>query len=568
MKFLLLLVLALNVGALQATAQNVTFRWVYRNPSSILDPAAIDYGKGSKNGTVNSFTSALDKTYQPRLRYNHMATLAHMPNGSIIAQWQAATKWFEGVADQAIYYAISNDHGLTWGPTQLMPGTQDNLPAWGPVLYSANGTMHLWFSRSHQPCQWLSESGVCWAPGGSLMYQTSADNGTTWTNATALDPWSAEGGIAKLACNGLSFNAAGEWLLPYWRELGGGQQCQKVPKLHGVAGVLITGDQGKTWKKAEVPKDNSTWMIENAIAAYTAGVNGMRMQLQIFRTRTGSSMQSWSSDGGYNWTFPSNSTLPNPNSRMDVIALPDNVLVTAFNDSPNRRSPLRLAISRDGGRNWTRSALIEDEPDGSFHYPALLYDAVQDQVMVIYTVSYPPRLVPISLLLPGDDTSKVTAFTTAALSPAAALAANSTKFAATVAGNVTGKAVTGRRRLLSPAAALALGDLAYESSAATGQHHVAALEDEGYISVPHKPGYMLEPDSRGFRELSLEDGLPDGAARVEEFGAGKVAHTEDEGRLLKERFVKEQSNFGRVNYGMRVAWVDRKALVAGHIFPK
>ncbi len=27
--------------------------------------------------------------------------------------------------------------------------------------------------------------------------------------------------------------------------------------------------------------------------------------------------------------------------------------------------------------------------------------------------------------------------------------------------------------------------------------------------------YMLEPDSRGFRELSLEDGLPDGAARVE-----------------------------------------------------
>lgn len=51
--------------------------------------------------------------------------------------WQAATKWFEGVADQAIYYAISNDHGLTWGPTQLMPGTQDNLPAWGPVLYSA-----------------------------------------------------------------------------------------------------------------------------------------------------------------------------------------------------------------------------------------------------------------------------------------------------------------------------------------------------------------------------------------------------------------------------------------------
>lgn len=61
--------------------------------------------------------------------------------------------------------------------------------------------------------------------------------------AQIINGWSGEGGIAKLACNGLSYNAAGEWLLPYWRELGGGPACQKVPKLHGVAGVMITGDQ-------------------------------------------------------------------------------------------------------------------------------------------------------------------------------------------------------------------------------------------------------------------------------------------------------------------------------------
>ena len=41
-----------------------------------------------------------------------------------------------------------------------------------------------------------------------------------------------------------------------------------------------------------------------------------------------------------------------------------------------------------------------------------------------------------------------------------------------------------------------------------------------------------------------------------------------ERRVLKERFVKEQANFGRVNYGMRVAWVDRLALVNGEIMPK
>ena len=61
---------------------------MYRNPFSILDPAAVDQGRGSRNGSVNSFTSDIRRTYSPRLRYNHMATLAHLPNGSIAAQWQ------------------------------------------------------------------------------------------------------------------------------------------------------------------------------------------------------------------------------------------------------------------------------------------------------------------------------------------------------------------------------------------------------------------------------------------------------------------------------------------------
>ena len=61
--------------------------------------------------------------------------------------------------------------------------------------------------------------------------------------------------------------------------------------------------------------------------------------------------------------------------QMDIISLPNNTLVAAFNDSPNKRTPLRLATSVDGGVTWIRQALIEDDPVGSFHYPALLYDA-------------------------------------------------------------------------------------------------------------------------------------------------------------------------------------------------
>ena len=73
--------------------------------------------------------------------------------------------------------------------------------------------------------------------------------------------------------------------------------------------------QGRSYTKVNVPKDNTTWMIENAIAQYKAPVDGTDMHVQTFRTATGTALESWSSDGGYNWTFPVNSTLPNPNSR-------------------------------------------------------------------------------------------------------------------------------------------------------------------------------------------------------------------------------------------------------------
>jgi hypothetical protein len=63
--------------------------------------------------------------------------------------------------------------------------------------------------------------------------------------AQVIFPWADLGGISKLSCNGVSINAAGDWLLPFWMELGGAPVCQKVPKLHGVAGVMITPDQAR-----------------------------------------------------------------------------------------------------------------------------------------------------------------------------------------------------------------------------------------------------------------------------------------------------------------------------------
>ena len=49
---------------------------------------------------------------------------------------QGVGKWFEGAQGQSVYWAVSNDSGLTWGPTHVMIPSPDTLPLWGPVVHS------------------------------------------------------------------------------------------------------------------------------------------------------------------------------------------------------------------------------------------------------------------------------------------------------------------------------------------------------------------------------------------------------------------------------------------------
>ena len=56
-----------------------------------------------------------------------------------------------------------------------------------------------------------------------------------------------------------------------------------------------------------------------------------------------------------------------------MVNLPNNTLLSAYNDSPTRRTPLALATSQNGGKTWTRVAVVEDATNGSFHYPNVFY---------------------------------------------------------------------------------------------------------------------------------------------------------------------------------------------------
>jgi hypothetical protein len=53
---------------------------------------------------------------------------------------------------------------------------------------------------------------------------------------------------------------AGEWMLPYWREKG---ECETEAKEY--AAVLVSADQGVTWKTRGMIFKQKTWLIENTL---------------------------------------------------------------------------------------------------------------------------------------------------------------------------------------------------------------------------------------------------------------------------------------------------------------
>lgn len=79
----------------------------------------------------------------------------------------------------------------------------------------------------------------------------------------------------------------------------------------------------------------------------------------------------YSMDRGQTWSRPIVTMLPNPNSGIDVVSLPDSRLLCAYNDSEKNRYPLSLAVSENGGVDWRKIEDVENE-EAEFSYPSML----------------------------------------------------------------------------------------------------------------------------------------------------------------------------------------------------
>eukprot|EP00899_Mesostigma_viride_P020272 jgi/Mesvir1/28246/Mv04787-RA.1 len=169
------------------------------------------------------------------------------------------------------------------------------------------------------------------------------------------------------------------WMLPFWRESRG--RCGNVK--NDSIGLLMSDDHGRSWRVEGVVETNATWLVENSVVQ----VSGAGM-LQLLRSKSGHLYESRSADGGFRWTSPQQTSIPNPDSKAHVARLLDGRLALAYNNSTvkGRRTPLVVALSDDGGLTWETLAVLESERNMDFSYPTLA-QLPSGMLVVGYTVA-------------------------------------------------------------------------------------------------------------------------------------------------------------------------------------
>ncbi|HOX58764.1 MAG TPA: exo-alpha-sialidase [Candidatus Paceibacterota bacterium] len=270
----------------------------------------------------------------------HASTIAEAESGHLVAAWFGGTR--ERHPDVGIW--LSRQVSGHWtAPVEVANGVQsatNRFPCWNPVLFQPrSGPLLLFYKVGPSPNRW-------W---GMLM--TSADGGQVWSKPRRLPD-----GILGPSKNKPVPLPNGDLLCPSSTEQGGW-------RIH----FERTADLGETWQATPPVNDGKAIdAIQPSILCYPDD----RLQA-IGRTRQGSIFQVWSGDGGKTWAQMTLTALPNPNSGTDAVTLRDGRQLLVYNHCQKGRSPLNVAISRDG-KQWQAALTLEDQPRKEFSYPAVI----------------------------------------------------------------------------------------------------------------------------------------------------------------------------------------------------
>ena len=297
---------------------------------------------------------------------SHVASIAELFGGGLAAAWYAGSR--EGASDVAIYFSVLPSDGTRWSTARAIV-----------TRASAARELRRYIKKIGNPVLFSDAAGKLWLiyvtvsiggwSGSSLNLTTSEDEGRTWTRSRrlTLSPFLNLSELVKNAPVALS---EGGWAVPIYHEF-----IARFPE------VLWLHDRGGDVVATKSRMSPGWYGYQPAITPLDAGRalallrgDGAAKSVSVAR----------SENSGRTWSAPQDVGLPNPDAGLDAIQLADGRLLLAFNDSPQGRENLRLALSDDEGRTWTRMATIAEESGAEFSYPFLM-QASDGDVHLVYT---------------------------------------------------------------------------------------------------------------------------------------------------------------------------------------
>ena len=295
----------------------------------------------------------------------HASTLVELRNGELMAAWFGGSG--EGNPDVAIW--ASRRSSSKWSePFELV--REPEVACYNPVLfYSKDGRLWLYYKFGTAPSSWA---------GGRRF---STDDGKTWSAVEHLPAGligpvrakplvMADGTIVA----GSSWEAYRTWAVwidrsrddaKTWSTFG---PITVSPNAQPSAAVAGSADWSKT-----------SGIIQPSVIAL--GGNHLRFYARS-TALTGKICIADSMDAGVTWTQARPIDLPNPNSGIDAVALPDGRVLLIYNHTTNGRTPLNLAVSSDG-EHFKMFCTLEDQP-GEYSYPSMI-QAGNGDLLMTYT---------------------------------------------------------------------------------------------------------------------------------------------------------------------------------------
>lgn len=280
---------------------------------------------------------------------------------------------------------FSSDNGKTWSKESKIEVQQEGVNNVMSVsmVRLLNGSIALFNLK-------IDGEFLC-----SPWMRISTDEGNTWGK-----PWKCipdRNGYLQVNNDRVVLLENGRLLMPVVEHNVSHQKWDSVAS-KGIIWNFWSDDMGISWNSGKnmdypVNAPAGTIMQEPGVVELNDGDILMYM-------RTSSHVQytSHSKDHGVTWSPAEPSNIASPRSPAVIKRIPstgDLIMVWNNNGESENRTPLSVAISRNNGVSWEKTKNIEDDPSGSFSYPAIHF--TNNDVLVSYcakglSVTYISRL--------------------------------------------------------------------------------------------------------------------------------------------------------------------------------